>query len=92
MSKLWFSFNTSIAFCFPCLIISSRYWLYSPDKSKKELFLGFKEYNIDGQLVKIASKEKIIIDFLTYRRKSHDFDLVIEKLKNTEMNLMCKDL
>jgi predicted transcriptional regulator of viral defense system len=57
-------------------------WLFKYIKVKKELFGDFKEYNIDGQLVKIASKEKAIIDFLIYRRTVHDFDLVIEKLKN----------
>lgn len=56
-------------------------WSFKYIKTKKGLFGDFKEYNIDGQLVKIASKEKAIIDFLTYRRTAHDFDLVIEKLK-----------
>jgi len=57
-------------------------WIFKYIKVKKELFRDFKEYNIDGRLVKIASKEKAIIDFLTYRRTSYDFDLIIEKLKN----------
>jgi predicted transcriptional regulator of viral defense system len=57
-------------------------WVFKYIKTKKELFKDFKEYNIDGQLVKIASKEKAIMDFLTYRRTAHDIDLVIEKLKN----------
>ncbi len=56
-------------------------WSFKYIKTKKGLFEDFKEYNIDGQSVKIASKEKAIIDFLTYRRTAHDFDLVIEKLK-----------
>lgn len=57
-------------------------WIFKYIKTKKGLFNYYKDYNIDGQLVKIASKEKAIIDFLIYRRSSHDFDLVIEKLKN----------
>ncbi len=57
-------------------------WTFKYIKAKKGLFGDFKEHNIDGQLVKIASKEKIVIDFLTYRRTSHDFDLIIEKLTN----------
>lgn len=57
-------------------------WTFKYVKVKKGLFGDFKEYNIDGQLIKIASKEKAIIDFLTYRRTLHDFDLIIEKLKN----------
>jgi len=57
-------------------------WTFKYIKSKKKLFSNFKEYNIDGQLVKIASKEKAILDFLTYRRTVYNIDLVIEKLKN----------
>lgn len=57
-------------------------WTFKYINSKKGLFSDFKEYNIDGRLVKVASKEKVILDFLTYRRKIYDIDLVIEKLKN----------
>lgn len=57
-------------------------WIFKYIKTKKGLFQDFKVYNIDGQLVKIASKEKVIIDFLSYRRTAHDFDLIIEKLNN----------
>ena len=56
-------------------------WTFKYIYSKKGLYADFKEYNLDGRLVKIASKEKAILDFLTYRRKLHDIDLVIEKLK-----------
>lgn len=56
-------------------------WTFKYINSKKGLYSDFKEYNIDGRLVKIASKEKVVLDFLTYRRKLHDIDLVVEKLK-----------
>ena len=56
-------------------------WTFKYIKVKKDLFSDFKEYNLDGMLVKIASKEKIILDFLTYRRNLYDLDLVIEKLR-----------
>lgn len=53
-------------------------------KAKKKLFNGYKEFNLDGRLVKIALKEKAIIDFLIYRRTVNNIDLVIEKLKNNK--------
>jgi len=39
---------------------------------------------MDGRLVKIALKEKVILDFLTYRRTINNINLVIEKLKNNK--------
>lgn len=57
-------------------------WTFKYIKSKKDLFSEFKEHNIDGQLIKIATKEKALLDFLEYRRNVHDIDLVIEKLRN----------
>jgi len=56
-------------------------WKYVFCKTKKGLYGGFKEFNMDGYLIKIASKEKAIIDFLIYRRTIHGMDLVLEKLK-----------
>lgn len=57
-------------------------WTFKYIKSKDGLFYGFNEYNIDGQLIKIASKEKVILDFITYRKSEHNIDLIIEKLNN----------
>jgi predicted transcriptional regulator of viral defense system len=57
-------------------------WSFKFIKAKKGLFGDFKIHHIDGQLVRVASKEKAIIDFLLYRRTKHDFDLIIEKLSN----------
>jgi len=57
-------------------------WTFKYIKAKKDLFNSYKEFNMDGQLVKIATKEKTILDFLTYRRTIGNIDLVIEKLKN----------
>lgn len=57
-------------------------WTFKFIKTKKNLFKDFEEYNLDGHLVKIASKEKVIIDFLSYRRTIYDVDLIIEKLQN----------
>lgn len=57
-------------------------WIFLYIKSKKELFNDFKEYNIDGQLVKIADKEKAILDILEYKREFYSVDLVMEKLRD----------
>jgi len=67
-------------------------WTFKYINSKKGLFSDFKEYNIDGRLVRVALKEKVILDFLTYRRKIHDIDLVIEKLKNYKKDFDIKKL
>jgi len=59
-------------------------WTFKYIKTKKDLFNNYKEFNIDGKLVKIATKEKIILDFLTYRRSTGNIDLIIEKIKNNK--------
>jgi predicted transcriptional regulator of viral defense system len=59
-------------------------WVFHYIKCKKNLYSDYKEYSIDGRLVKIASKEKAILDFLIYRRNFYEIDLVIEKIKNYE--------
>lgn len=56
-------------------------WKYVFCKTKKGQYGNFKEFNMDGYLIKIASKEKAIIDFLVYRRTANNIDLVLEKLK-----------
>lgn len=67
-------------------------WVFKYIKSKKDLFNDFKEYNIDGQLIKIATKEKALLDFLEYRKNIHDIDLVIEKLRDYQRNIDIKNL
>ena len=62
-------------------------WNFKYIKVKKGLFSDFKEFNIDGQLVKIASREKAIIDFLIYRRTEYSIDLIIEKIKDYQNDL-----
>lgn len=57
-------------------------WTFKYIKSKEGLYLGFKEFNIDGQLVKIALKEKALLDFLVYKRTLHNIDLVLEKIRD----------
>ena len=67
-------------------------WTFRYIKTKNDLFNKYKEFNMDGRLVKIATKEKIILDFLTYRRNANSIDLVIEKLKNYKNDFDIKKL
>lgn len=67
-------------------------WKFRYIKTKKGLFNNYKEFNMDGRLVKIASKEKVILDFLTYRRSVSSIDLIIEKLKNHKNDFDIKKL
>ena len=57
-------------------------WLFQYFKAKNNSLAGYREFNMDGRLVKIATKEKAIIDFLIYKRSFGNIDLIIEKLKN----------
>lgn len=67
-------------------------WTFKYIKTKKDLFNNYKEFNMDGRLVKIATKEKIILDFLTYRRTIANIDSIIEKLKNYKNEFDIKQL
>jgi predicted transcriptional regulator of viral defense system len=57
-------------------------WTFKYIKTKNYLYGGYEEFNIDGRLVKVATREKAILDFLIYRRTANSIDLVIEKLKS----------
>lgn len=52
-------------------------------------FYGWETHQIDGQTVKIANKEKVLIDLIQYHRNRYSIDLVLEKLGNyqNEFNL-----
>ncbi len=67
-------------------------WVFKYIKVKKKLYSDFNEFNIDGQLVKIATLEKALLDFLEYRRSVYGVDLVIEKLKNYQDEIDFKKL
>ncbi|MBU4338411.1 hypothetical protein KKD57_02520 [Patescibacteria group bacterium] len=56
-------------------------WIFECIKAKKKLLNAYKEFNIDGRLVKVALKEQAISDFLIYRRTVNNIDLIIEKLE-----------
>lgn len=56
-------------------------WIFRYIKAKNNLLSAYKEYNMDGRLVKVALKEQAILDFLIYKRTVNNVDLVIEKLE-----------
>jgi len=51
-------------------------------KVKGKMFSDWKEVTIDNYLVRIASKEKAILDLLGFQRTVYTLDLVLEKLKD----------
>jgi predicted transcriptional regulator of viral defense system len=55
-------------------------------KVKECLFSGWEEANIDGYVVKIATKEKAILDLLAFKRNLYTIDLVLEKMKEYQSN------
>lgn len=56
-------------------------------KTKKSLFYGYEEKNIENCLVKIATPEKALLDLLNYSRNSYVIDLILEKLKEHKKDL-----
>ena len=50
-------------------------------RTKKELYFGFTKERVEGKLVNIAEKEKIILDYLYLRKNTAALSLIVEKLK-----------
>ena len=53
--------------------------------SKRNLY-GWEETQIEGQIVKIATLEKAIIDMIRCDRSIHSLDLILEKLREHKDN------
>lgn len=49
---------------------------------KKSLYFGFTTIAVEGREVKIAEKEKALLDMLYFRSSSHNVDMVLEKLRD----------
>lgn len=49
-------------------------------KAKPKMMTGYVEITVDGQKAKVATVEKIMFDFLQFRKDSYTVDLVLEKL------------
>jgi len=54
---------------------------YSFLKIKNDLYFGYTEEAVTNQKVKIAEKEKAILDMLYFRSSDYVITLVLEKLK-----------
>jgi predicted transcriptional regulator of viral defense system len=50
-------------------------------KIKKELYFGFSKERVEGKLVNIAEKEKVILDYLYLRKNAAALSLIVEKLR-----------
>ena len=57
-------------------------YTFSFVKTLPDYFYGWETHQIDGQAVKIASKEKALIDLIQFHRNRYSIDLVLEKLSN----------
>ena len=57
-------------------------YTFSFIKTIPAYFYGWETYPMDSQSVKIASREKALIDLIQYHRSRYSVDLVIEKLSN----------
>ncbi len=60
--------------------------------TSKDNFYGWKESNIEGRLVKIATAEKAILDILNFERTINSVDLVLEKLKDYQGSIDIAEL
>jgi len=50
--------------------------------TNKNNFYGWREFEMDGRLVKIATAEKAILDILNFKRTISSVDLILEKLRD----------
>ena len=57
-------------------------YTFSFVRTLPKYFYGWETHQIDGQVVKIASKEKALIDMIQFHRNRYSIDLVLEKLGN----------
>ena len=55
-------------------------YTYTFVKTQPDYFHGWQSYQIDGQSVKIADREKALIDLIQFHRSRYSVDLVLEKL------------
>ena len=65
---------------------------YNFIKTQQHYFYGWEIHDIDGQLVKIASIEKALIDLIQFHRTRYSTDLVLEKLRNFSNDIEVKQL
>ena len=49
-------------------------------KAKPEMFTGYKSVLLDGKEGRVANIEKVILDYLHFRKDSYIIDLILEKL------------
>ncbi len=48
---------------------------------KKDLYFGFTQEHVEGKVVNVAEREKVILDYLYLRKNAAALTLIIEKLK-----------
>lgn len=61
-------------------------------KINKKLYFGFKTENVEGYYIKIAELEKVILDYLYFKKDTYSIDLFIEKMQRIKDTLDIKKL
>jgi predicted transcriptional regulator of viral defense system len=61
-------------------------------KVSERLYFGWNEYNLESYTIKIASKEKAILDFLAFNRNKYTIDLIKETLISHQSEFDCKEM
>ncbi len=60
---------------------------YSFVNTKKSLYFGFEEVQVENKTARIATAEKALIDMVNFRKSKLTIDLVIEKIINHKQDL-----
>ena len=61
---------------------------YNFIKTQQRYFYGWNTHDIEGQMVKIASIEKALIDLIQFHRNRYSTDLVLEKLRTLNHEIL----
>lgn len=73
-----------------CKLKSKKYYFQNLEyrfvKVKEDLYFGFKEVSLEGKTIRIAEREKIVLDYLYLRNDTYSIHLVLEKLREGKEN------
>lgn len=53
---------------------------YKYFKVKESIYFGFKTHASEGYYIKMAEREKALLDYLYFKNSTYDIDLIIEKM------------
>jgi len=50
-------------------------------KTSEQFFFGWEEVSVDGELVRVATAEKALMDMVQFHKSKYSIDLVVEKIQ-----------